>query len=145
MITGFFDPGGPNWPIPRVRANLYLPLVAPRWASIRFVIDTGAAMTVLHPTQARDDVGIGPAWLADPDRWPRRVTAHGIGGEQVCYVVEAESGLRHERGHTQVIRDRILIAEPSSATEALPSVLGWNVLQHFRLELDWAQRSIHLL
>ena len=27
---------------------------------------------------------------------------------------------------------------------SLPSLLGWDILQHFRLELDWATRHIAL-
>ena len=143
MIVGFFDPSS-QWPVPRVRATVFLLSVAPRWAAVDFVLDTGAAVTSLQPGDATAALGIDRDKLTNPDVWPQRVTAHGFGGPSTCYVENAEFGFRHENGGLQVLRDRILIAQPTTANRELPSVLGWNVLRYFRIELDWARRQVRL-
>jgi hypothetical protein len=37
-----------------------------------------------------------------------------------------------------------IVAPLTEASETLPSVLGWDVLQRFRVTLDWQNRHIAL-
>ncbi len=144
MIAGRFDPHS-RWPVPLVRATVFLPDLTARWAPVEFVLDTGATHTTLHPADAQSVLGIDLAQLDQLESSMERVTAQGIGGSSTYYVVPAEYGFVHEAGHFQVIRERILVADQSSGNQSLPSVLGWDVLQHFRLELEWARRTVWLL
>ena len=143
LIVGFFDPSA-RWPVPMVRATVFLPSVAPRWVPIDFVLDTGAALTALQPGDATLAVGIDPDRLAKPETGPQCATVHGFGGTSTCYVENAEYSFRHDDGSLRVFRDRLIIAQPAAANRDLPSVLGWNLLHHFRIELDWARRHVYL-
>ena len=143
MIRGYFDPNFTD-PLPTVRVGLFLPGITPSSVSVNFLLDTGADTTALHPRDAIFRVGINEANLNQPSLWPRRRRAGGVGGTGEYYLHPAHYAFRHDDGRVQVIQADVWIARPSSANETLESLLGWDVLRHFRIELDWGTRQITL-
>jgi hypothetical protein len=146
LIQGFFDPNA-GWPQPKVAVTLQLqglPLVdtVPAF-EVDFLLDTGAGVSTLSPTAARD-VGQIPAFLLmQPQMWVRRDHI-GIGGTSEFYCVECSYTFTDVDGETRTVLGEIDIARPTVATAYLPSVLGWDVLQHFAIRLDWSQRLVEL-
>ncbi len=142
MIQGFFDPHSTR-PVPKVRVSLFLPGISTDDAHVDFLLDTGASTTCLHPRDARA-VGISAARLLLPDRWPRQRSAAGIGGSSLYYLVPAHYAFEHDNGQWEIHEGEILVAQLQPANERLPSLLGWNILQRFRITAEWASRQITL-
>jgi hypothetical protein len=143
LIAGYFDPAF-SQPLPLVRVALLLPQITQGWVTLNFLLDTGADLTTLHPLDAHVNVGIPRAALADPKVWPDRLPMHGVGGISECYRWPAHYGFLHDDGTTQTIQGQILIAQMSPDNQTIESLLGWDVLQHFQISLDWAGRRITL-
>ena len=143
MIPGFFDPTQ-EWPVPYVRASLWLPEIEPRWVSIDFLLDTGAGTTSLHPVDSVVKVGIPAADLIDPAKWDRHEDHGGIGGRALYFVVPAFYAFLQSDGEWKRLQGEIRIAELTIGNSRLPSLLGWDLLQHFRIAADWANRTISL-
>jgi hypothetical protein len=68
----------------------------------------------------------------------------GVGGRTVCYVVPASFAFRHDDGHRQTLQGNLRIAQLTSDNRTLPSLLGWDVLQHFELITNWRDRRVTL-
>ena len=143
MIAGYFHPRFAN-PLPMVRVGLFLPRITSDWVLVDFLLDTGADTTALHPPDAIFRAGIDRAALHQPGRWPNRGSAGGVGGSSEYYRHPAFYAFQHEDEHVQTVRANLWIARPSPANDSLESLLGWDILRHFRLELDWARRRIAL-
>jgi hypothetical protein len=114
------------------------------WAFVEFLIDTGAGVTSLGPADAILQLGLDRTRLADATRWPFRETHYGIGGTADCFPVDAAYAFLHDDGSTFTVQGRIRLEQLRSDNEWLPSLLGWDVLQFFRLTTDWEGRSITL-
>jgi hypothetical protein len=146
LIRGFFDPADP-WPQPKLTVTLQLhglPQVgSPDPFSTEFLIDTGAAISTLNPFVARNLSRISGALLMQPDLWLRR-DHFGIGGSAEFYCVECVYVLSEADGHTRTVRGELDIARPQTGSAFLPSVLGWDVLQHFAMHLDSSRRLVEL-
>jgi predicted aspartyl protease len=109
---------------------------------VRFLIDTGATRTTLNPRDA-DDAFPGYAdldWRHDP----RLKAVSGVGG--ICSVIV-------RLGVIRFIDDRlgpldwdglIEIIEPTANSRALPSLLGRDVLDNFRLTVSKRESLISL-
>jgi hypothetical protein len=123
---------------------LHLPGISHNRTPVRFLLDTGASFTCLHPRDAIFAVGIDPATLSDPSRWTDPVDSTGIGGVSPYYRVPAEYVLVHTDGSMQTILDAIYIARPANSNTKIPSLLGWNILKNFRVVTDWPQRYVAL-
>ena len=143
MIVGRFHRGDPH-PISWIDVGVWLPGISQEWAVAPFVVDTGAGTTCLHPGDALSIVRINPLLLGDPMRWPRAVTYQGIGGRTTYFQSPVRYRLRHDDGPEQFRESTIHVAPWSREMEALPSVLGWDVLRHFRVVLDWSLWSVEL-
>ena len=143
MISGHF---GLNFarPMPVVRASLHLPGITSSFVALDFLLDTGATSTCLHPQDAIVRVGISPAALATPHLWPSVTSSQGIGGPAGYYSHPAVYAFRHDDGTWQQIDEEICIAQPSPTNAVLPSLLGWNLLQHFKITIDWATQRVSL-
>jgi hypothetical protein len=136
MIRGFFDPSYQP-PLATILIGLVLPHRAPTYVPVEFIIDTGASDTCLHPSDALDRLRFSDPELAGLPRIARanRVLA-GITGTAVYFAVPARYILAQDDGTPRVIDGEIQIAQPTSGNRLLPSVLGWDLLQHFRITLD---------
>jgi hypothetical protein len=84
------------WPRPLLRVALYIPGISQQWATVQFLLDTGASTSCVHPLDATTELGIDPAVLSNPSLWMRQRTSHGIGGSSTDYVVQAQYALRRD-------------------------------------------------
>jgi hypothetical protein len=139
---GTFDPASPEWPVPLVRAHLYVPGITTTWQIAEFLLDTGASSTILHPAQAVA-VGFTLDQLQTPQPWDREAVS-GVGGDVTNYVLPAGYGFVFPDASTKVLRGAIRVAPLTPESARLPSLLGWDVLQYFRVVTDWAVREVSL-
>lgn len=144
MIPGYFDLVSPTWPVPMMRVMLYVPGISKAWAAVDFLLDTGAGTTCVHPRDATARLGIGDAALRKSSLWPVQRGSHGVGGGSTDYVVPAIYALRRDDGGWDTHQDELAIAKPMPANQTLPSLLGWDILRHYRLVTDWHARLIRL-
>jgi hypothetical protein len=124
-----------------VRVSLPTLNLGPR--VINFVIDTGASTTCLHPLDAVL-IGIAVDRLERATGWARSETRTGIGGNVRYSVVPAVYGFEDEDGSALVFEQDIRVAQFSSATAELPSLLGWDLLQNFRVSMDRRENDVSL-
>ncbi len=115
-----------------------------RSAEIEFDIDTGSAVTVLSDRDARRLLGSEHRLLgfqADA----QRIGLRGLAGLTAGNVIEALLTLRGDEGQHR-LRQRIVIPPPADRiAPPLPSLLGRDVLRHFRLELTYGDSPSVLL
>jgi len=143
LISGFFDPSY-HQPLPIVGVSIFLPGITSDWVGVNFVLDTGADGTSLFPQDALFVMGIDRAALDNASGWPTVEPMNGVAGSGECYPWPARYAFLHDDGQWQIIDGRIDIVRPSPDTMPVESLLGWNVLQHFRMTIDWSQRHIGL-
>ena len=111
-----------------------------RSSEVRFLIDTGADATVLHPRDAYRLLG-DELHRIDFGRDPYHIAGLGVGGGAERVVRDATLTLRSVDGETYPMEMPILIARPTPAEPGdhgnwrLPSLLGRDFLRHFRFEL----------
>jgi hypothetical protein len=143
LISGHF---GLNFvlPLPVVRVSLHLPRITKDFVAIDFLLDTGATNTCLHPQDAMTKVGIPMGTLSRPDRWHQRMRMPGIGGSPEYYIWPAIYGFDHDDGHFQQLSGEIRIAPLPATNPSLPSLLGWDVLRYFRVDVDFAGQQVVL-
>lgn len=125
-----------------VRVDVLLPSVTNSWFTADFLLDTGAARTCLHPRDALN-FGVGEATFANRSDWPRQRMS-GVGGTTLYYVAPATYSFVTDNGGANRIESQILIAQPRTANAALPSLLGWDILERFELLVDWRTRRVEL-
>lgn len=142
MIRGCF--ADPAWPVPTVQAAVAAPQLGPGAPVPEFLVDTGATRTCLHPADVVAKFGVDPSLLADSRQWSRHVTPHGVGGQAIYYPVSATFAFLHDDLTVQEIQEEIWVAQLRDGNETLPSLLGWDVLRHFELVLNWGERVIWL-
>ncbi|MDE3096020.1 MAG: hypothetical protein KGK07_08465 [Chloroflexota bacterium] len=143
MIPGYFHPHS-SWPVPFVRASLWLPGIQEQWTPVEILIDTGAGRTALHPLDAVTKVGIPIQTLVDPTAWTRHETPAGIGGKALYFVVAAHYAFLKSDGQWHQMDGEIRIAQATMSNVTLPSLLGCDLLQHLPLTTDWVNRTILL-
>ncbi len=139
MISGYFSA---KWGCPFVWARL---TVSGRSAqAVPFLIDTGSATSIVHAIDARTRLNLAMSGL-DPSAWPPEETVRrrGVAGVALSRLMEAVFDFAHEDGSTETIAETIELGGLGS--EGLPSLLGWDVLRHFRLDLDASRGSVALL
>ena len=123
MIIGQFDSVGRPYVVCR--------LIIPRLRvsrRISFLLDTGADSTSLHPRDARD---AGIAF----DQLGNRHSSRGIGGRS-SYFREPAILAFSDGELVRMYEVGLLIAEPNDTNESLPSLLGRNVINHWRMVYD---------
>lgn len=138
MIQGYFAGLSPY-----VRLLVSIPVFATGYLPVRFLVDTGATMTVLHPRAARVSLSI-PEHELDARRWERVEPVAGIGGLTPCLRARATYVFEHDDGEYDAFEDDILVAAATRANAEAPSLLGANVLRHFRLTADYPRLRVTL-
>ena len=122
MIDGFFDKEGR----PHVRARLYFPRLRLRMR-LRLLVDTGADQTLM---------GAADSWRIPVDQLDGPTEKlEGIGGKAVCYFESAILGFRDG----SLIRTYPLdigVVALSKQTRGLPSILGQDILNNWRITHD---------
>jgi hypothetical protein len=143
LIEGRFHPEA-NEPLPLVVAYVQITGIAENWTPIELLIDTGAAVTCVYPVDATRRFGIAAADLSSPGDWQHVDRKRGVGGEANFFVVQATYAFRHADSNFQFLQGELRIAELSDESAVLPSILGWDVMKHFRLTADWNKRLVTL-
>ena len=82
--------------------------------------------------------------LVSSQLWPGVQVSHGVGGSSMSYVHPAVYTFQHDEGHLQQIHADIEVAQPTPANERFPSLLGWDILRFFRIELDYVGLRVTL-
>ena len=112
--------------------------------SVNFLIDTGCDQSTLHPFDAYRLWGHDFLWW-DFEGYPLSKTTTGVGG--VAGSVERDVRLsftaEDDRVESLSLACRIEVAQPDDRSDPrfsnwnLPSLLGRDVLAHFRLEMAY--------
>ena len=107
------------------------------WTSIRALIDTGALHTSVHGDIALATLGI-PAQQLGESSWPasERQSLDGVGGSVRYRRVPAAFRFAHDTGEQQEVEGSLHIGPHPHESQTLPSLLGMDLLRHFRLTLD---------
>ena len=146
MIAGYFNGGRYQRRHPFVRVSILLPSITTDFVPVDFMIDTGATATCLHPLDTLGKLGIDPAALSDPTRWPRQQASWGIGGSANNYVHDATYLFHHDDGTVAftISTETIDIAQPTRANQSFHSLLGMDLLRFFKLTMDPASGIVFL-
>ena len=126
MITGFFDHRGRAF----VRCQLDIPRLSVTGV-VEFRVDTGADRTSLHPGAS--------TFLGVPfERLETRNTrvASGLGGQITYFQEPAQLLFEDDVEGLERVDVNLLIAEPILRNATLPSLLGLDVLHHWRMNFD---------
>lgn len=128
MIRGSFDRGRPQVEcrlvIPRLRVNHRLMLL----------VDTGSIATCLHPADA---IRAGIPF----EQLENEIGYAGVGGS-ATYFREIANLLFEDDSRLRIYRLNLLIAAPTENNRELPSLLGRDVLNRWRLEYDPTNGSL---
>lgn len=151
MISGYFG-SGERLSMPFVFAGLRIrggaggsPQGAGEFAGgVAFVLDTGSTTSCLHPVDAITALDIPLADLQRPAAWPRTELHRGIGGDAIYYTVPAEYLFKRDGGPYLVVPGVVRIAQPTPHNQDVPSMLGWDVLERFRLVIERAAGRVEL-
>lgn len=141
MIRGAFPPR--RAPHPYLTVAVSLPELRPQWSLVDFLVDSGAAATSVHPTDAIRRLGLAPSQL-DPSNWDavnaRR--SRGIGGTAEYLETSAVFAFRDDALGWITYTDKLLLSEMRQDNQRLPSLLGWNLLEHLAVTMNGQTRSI---
>ena len=139
MISGYFSA---LWGCPFVWARLTVSGRPPE--PVPFLIDTGSATSIVHAKDARMRLNLAMSEL-DPAAWlPEEIVRRqGVAGVALSRLMEGAFDFVHEDGATETIAETIELG--GTGSEGLPSLLGWDVLRHFRLDLNASRGSVALL
>ncbi len=129
--------GGFNDRRPHISGLLFFPTVKAGYVSCRFLVDTGADRTLVVPADYETD-----GFRYSDFRTFQASDSTGYGGELAGRLVGAKILLRHDNGTYQQIAIEVEVARPVRAIERLPSILGRDVTDLFRLVVD---RSVNLV
>ena len=126
MIVGEFDQRGRAF----VWCRVFIPRLN-RAGSMWFQVDTGADVSCLHSS--------GSAYLGVPFdllNYDRTDLIEGVGG-QTRYIPEQAQLIFEDDEWGYVVRTIDLwIAEPNAGNQSINSLLGLDVLRHWRMNFD---------
>jgi hypothetical protein len=148
VIRGYFEPADKDRQLAGLRVSLAMGDVpgAPSIISgeVPFVLDTGSETSCLHPHDAVLGLGIGEDRLRSPTGWRVQAERFGVGGRANYFLVPCVFTFTHEDGSLQNLEGVIEVAQLTDTSRFIPSILGWDVLKHFAIRLDWSQRAVEL-
>ena len=123
MIVGRFDGQGR----PRIRGRLIISRFNVD-RRIDFLLDTGAESTCLHPRDvSRARIPINELGGA--------IQSRGVGGLS-AYYREPAVIFFEDRAYTRIYEIELLIADPREGNRGLPSLLGRDVINNWRISYD---------
>lgn len=123
MIIGGFDGRGR----PYVECRVVIPRLGTD-ENVRFLLDTGADNTSLHPLAARRA-------RIPFDQLGNRTGSRGIGGTS-SYFREPALLVFDDDSQVRVYEIELRIAEPNESNRTLPSLLGRNVINYWYVQYD---------
>jgi len=131
-------------PFPNVHVSLTIDGITREPAEVDFVVDSGSHFTCLQPNDATVWAEISEERLRNPYAWPATMGGSGVGGGSIFFPMPAAFTFRHESGRRQTIRQTIYIARLTPGNMYMPSLMGWDLLRHFRLLLDHDAGEVRL-
>jgi len=148
VIRGYFEPADEDRQLARVDVRVTVAGVpgaaALVTADVPFVIDTGSETTCLHPGDAAAGFGISSGQLSAAAGWRAQAIRLGVGGPTRYFLIPCQLAFRHADGRLQELESVLEIAKATDLNQRIPSVLGWDVLQHFAMRFDWSKRLVEL-
>lgn len=129
--------GGFNRTRPHISGLLLFPGLKPTPVTCRFLVDTGADRTLVTPSDYESD-----GFRYQDFRTFPAADSRGVGGLLEGRLVQARLLLRNDDGTLQQIGVEVEVARPTPQIEALPSLLGRDVTDLFRLTVD---RTVNLV
>jgi len=120
---------------------VHVPELRDEWISVPFVIDTGAAHTCIHAVDATRLFGLKQADL-DPANWPGSTLIQGVGGTLAYRELRASYAFQRDDDAWEIVEAPVRFGEFRSSST--PSLLGWDVLSQFRLEVEASLDFIRL-
>ena len=137
MIRGYVSAGSPFVPLrvsfERLRTR------DPRY-DLQFLIDTGAAVSVIHPVDATAiAIDFEGSFAGAPVE-----TNLGIGGTARYQREMSSLEFTQADGTWSRYRFALRIALPSASNAVLPSILGMDFIQHFRLTVSVREDRVEL-
>lgn len=143
MIRGRYHPNA-RWPVPLVRVWIRAEDISPEWVPVECLVDTGAAVTSVHPRDATARLKIDPKRLASTDSWPAGNRLGGISGSATYFPVPAAFGFLHDDGAFQILTGTLHVAMATRSNRTIPSLLGWDLLRHFEVLINHAAGLVTL-
>lgn len=145
-IRGFFSDtrlarlggGQPPTAVPYVLATVYLPQFDRR-ATVTFLIDTGADVTILHPQDSLRLL-VQHEILSLPN--PQPIGGAGAGANH--YPVDAVVQFLQDDGRLHAISLRVFVPDIAAHNVGLESLLGRDALEHFAVYFDRRAQVITL-
>lgn len=128
---------------PEAVVHARVSLTPGRFAEVTFLIDTGADCTMLSPSDTANVLPPGSPldWENDPSL--RRVRGVGAGASRVITRDGVIAFEDEERGLVLQEGVRFFLAEPAAGA-GLPSLLGRDVLENFRLTVSTRESQVTL-
>lgn len=102
---------------------------------ISFLLDTGADQTVIMPT---DGTRLGIDFAALKNKF----TSYGVGGAAECFRESAIISFKEGTTLHGYKTDHLLIYVPHKDLAKAPSLLGRNVLDRWKLVIDFASGNV---
>jgi hypothetical protein len=127
MIKGRF---GNTSGRPYIDGYLEIPHLSVR-GNISFVLDTGSDCTVLMPLDA-NRLRLDYARLVGSPQ----DESQGFNGRSVDFVVPASLIIREETAFAHGYEIDLRVPEPKDGTDDIPSILGRDILDHWRFTID---------
>ena len=119
-----------------MKARLVLPRLGVS-GQVDFLVDTGAAASVLHP-----DDGIALGCPFDDLLLP--MAFEGVGGTHTYYRETAV--IEFDDSGTEIgLRLELAVAKPHPAVDGLDSLLGRDILNRMRVDYDFPQDRLELV
>jgi hypothetical protein len=107
---------------------------------VRFLVDTGADFTLIHPT-SMTILGVQPK---KHFRDAGLNESHGIGGRTKLYLEPCNLTFAHQNGTMDQIALTLRFASPTRVNAHYPSLLGRDVLSYYRLTFEQASNLVML-
>ncbi len=141
----------PNPPVwfaePLVEVTIKIPMLAIE-KPFTLMVDTGSHMTALH---VRDVPRLGERGYRLIRRLNNSLNSSGVGGSAIYFVVPAQIVFEHEDGALEQhdfdlwVSKRARKGSRKLANQLkIPSVLGRDVLYHFRMVMDYSNNQLFL-
>ena len=139
MISGYFSA---RWGCPFVWTKLAIPGRPPQ--PVPFLIDTGSSTSIVHAKDASTRLNLATDAM-EPTAWAPEETVRrrGVAGVALSRLIEATFEFKHDDGALQAIAETIELGAVDS--QQLPSLLGWDILSRFRIELDRGAGAVTLV
>jgi hypothetical protein len=119
---------------PYIEGHLTIPFLNVE-GLVSFLVDTGSDGTVLMPL---DVVRL----KVDYSRLTTTDESIGIGGRSTVYVVPAILMIPEEARIAHIYEFELRVAERRPELEKTPSLIGRDILRHWRLTFDWTRSRL---